>query len=89
MLVSQLRYKHSKTLKIIIYLALTIALSQAGVRGGGGKISGLLAIFDLPPVFPMCVYINFISRGNILNNIVNLPYGPQTITIATKHTINY
>ena len=35
------------------------------------------------------IYIDFISRGNILNNIVNLPYGPQTITIATKHTIYY
>ena len=35
------------------------------------------------------MYIDFISRGNILNNNVNLPYGPQTITLATKHTINY
>jgi len=35
------------------------------------------------------MYIDFISRGNILNNKVNLPYGPQTITIATKHTSNY
>ena len=25
-----------------------------------------------------------LSRGNIVNNKVNLPYGPQTITIATK-----
>jgi len=35
------------------------------------------------------IYIDFISRGNILNNKVNLPYGPQTIAIATKHIINY
>ena len=33
--------------------------------------------------------IDFNSRGNILNNNVNLPYGPQIITIATKHTIDY
>ena len=32
----------------------------------------------------LLVLIYFISRGNILNNIVNLPYGPQTIIIATK-----
>ena len=37
----------------------------------------------------LIVYIYFISRGNLLNNKVNLPYGPQTITIATKHTTNY
>jgi len=32
-------------------------------------------------------YIDFISTVNIFNNIVNLTYGPQTITIAThkKH----
>jgi len=35
------------------------------------------------------LYGDFISRGNILNNKVNLPYDPQTITIATKHTRNY
>ena len=34
-------------------------------------------------------HIDFISRGNILNNKVNLPYGPQTITIATQKTRNY
>jgi len=34
-------------------------------------------------------YIDFISRGSILNNKGNLPYGPQTITSATKHTRNY
>jgi len=28
-------------------------------------------------------YIDFISRGN---SIVSLLYGPQTITVATKHT---
>ena len=32
----------------------------------------------------LLVLIDFMSRGNILNNIVNLPYGPQTIMIATK-----
>jgi len=37
----------------------------------------------------MIPYIDFISRGNILNNNVNLSYGPQTITIATKHTRKY
>ena len=31
------------------------------------------------------IIIDFISRGNILNNKVNLSYDPQTITIATKH----
>ena len=36
-----------------------------------------------------CTIYIFISRGNILNNKVNLPYGPQTITIATKYTRNY
>ena len=35
------------------------------------------------------VSIDFISRGNILNNKGNLPYDPQTITSATKHTISY
>ena len=30
------------------------------------------------------IYI-YISRGNILNNKVNMPYGPQTITIATYY----
>jgi len=37
----------------------------------------------------LVLYIDFISRGNILNDKVNLPYGPQIITFATKHTINY
>ena len=32
-------------------------------------------------------YIDCMSRGNILNNIVSLPYGPHTITIATKKKI--
>ena len=33
------------------------------------------------------VFIDFISRGNIhsLTVVVNLPYVPQTIIIATKH----
>ena len=35
------------------------------------------------------IYIDFISRGNILNNKVNMPYSPQTKTIAIIHTINY
>ena len=30
------------------------------------------------------IYRDFISRGNILNNKVNLSYGPQTITSATN-----
>ena len=32
-------------------------------------------------------HIDFISRGNILNNKVNLSYGPQTMTIATQEII--
>jgi len=33
------------------------------------------------------IYIDFISRGNVNNGKANLPYDPQTITIATKHII--
>ena len=38
--------------------------------------------------YTLNINIYFISRGNILNNKVSLPYGPQTITMATKHTGN-
>ena len=37
----------------------------------------------------LLMYIDFISRRNTFINIVNLPYDPQTITIATKNTRNY
>ena len=36
------------------------------------------------------IYIYTLFReGTYLTIVVNLPYGPQTKTIATKHTINY
>jgi len=44
---------------------------------------------QVPYKLHLCIYIDFISRGNIFNNKVNLSYGPQTITIATQHTRKY
>ena len=40
------------------------------------------------PKLYLCLYIDFISRGNILNNKVYLPYGPQTIKLQQNTTHN-